>query len=148
MANFVYGNEHCWVNGSGVVEDCASDLLYFGTLVFGERWGGICCGVLCCCSVGRTCPFGGSMLWAGRGGVMKFFKSRCDVLWHGNVDVAVVVVPCEVQATVYRAVPVDADFVFRLEGVDEVMDVLFIGVFDTEIVNDEDELNVSCGMHP
>lgn len=93
MANFIECHEHCRINSSRIVEESSSDLLDFCFLVVVEGRGVISLRVLCCCTVRRAGPFGGGMLWARRWCVMEFFESRCNVLWHGYVDVMFAVVP-------------------------------------------------------
>ena len=77
---------------------------------------------------------------------MKSFECLCNVEWHGEHDCAIGVVPFEMNSKEDFAFPVDGDWVGFSEGVDEVLGIVLIGVFDTEIIDDETEYCVSCDV--
>ena len=58
-----------------------------------------------------------------------------NVAFHGNVDIAFVVVPVDVEAAVVLALPVFCDCVARLESVSKVKRIFGCNVFDTEVVD-------------
>lgn len=69
-----------------------------------------------------------------------------NVAGHGDVDVAEFVVPCEGEAAVEGACPINGDGVKELECVDEVLSMMFADVLDAEVVNDESEGDRAFGV--
>ena len=69
----------------------------------------------------------------GRGG--RIFQRAVNVAWHGDVDVAVSVVPVQGESAVERFGPVGGELVMLFEGVLEVQGVGFRKVFDAEVVD-------------
>ncbi len=63
-----------------------------------------------------------------------------DVFWHREVDVTLIIIPLEVDATVEVADAVLNNFVgFRPQGVVEVLESVFLDIFDSKVVNGEIE---------
>ena len=69
----------------------------------------------------------------GRGG--RIFSTRGHVAWHGDVDVAVGVVPVQGESAVDRYGPVGGELVVLFEGGHEVQGVGFRKLFDAEVVD-------------
>ena len=69
--------------------------------------------------------------------MLESLEGCVDVSRHGDVNVAIVVVPIECDAAEKGSVPVDGDcFVILLECRDKVLGVRFGNVLDSEIVDD------------
>ena len=66
-----------------------------------------------------------------------------DVSGHGEVTRAVVPVPIEVYTAYELGVPIDADFVVFLQGVNQVFGVFFADVTCEEVVDNEGEPNLT-----
>ena len=56
--------------------------------------------------------------------VFVILEVSVDVLFHRYINIASVVVPDEVENTVYFALPVDSNFVVSFDGVNEVLGVI------------------------
>ena len=65
------------------------------------------------------------VLWTLGDGVVEFFQREVNVAWHGDVDVAVGVVPVQGESAVDRSGPVGRDLVVLFEGGLEVQGVGF-----------------------
>ena len=58
-----------------------------------------------------------------------------DMAWQGNVDCAVLVVPCHRETTVFGAGPISSNFLLSEKYRHEVVGVLFSFVFDAKVIN-------------
>ena len=74
--------------------------------------------------------------------VFEFFEGLCNVSIHADAYGAFVVVPCEVHVDVLFDVPINFEWVFGTDTGNEVFNVLFVCIFDTEVVYHEGEGNV------
>jgi hypothetical protein len=88
--------------------------------------------------------------------MLKFFgdkmskSSEClfNVAGHGEVDFTFLVVPIECDAKIPSSVPVFFNFIVLLKCLDEVVEVSFVDVFNTEIVHDQCEADGSPVIFP
>ena len=79
--------------------------------------------------------------------VLKLFEHRIskagecsfNIAGHGEVDFMFLVVPVKCNAKIPSSFPVFFDFLVLLKCLDEVVDVSFVNVFNTEIVNGQCE---------
>ena len=71
--------------------------------------------------------------------MLVFVQRSVNIIFHGNIDVFLFVIPLEVHAAVRVACPVDGAFVVCLYGGDEVLCIVSTKVFDAEVVNAEGE---------
>jgi hypothetical protein len=62
--------------------------------------------------------------------------------------VALVVIPLDCEAAVQCAGPISGDFVQAGKGVDKVLGVCFVGVFDAKVVNHQGEFDVAAVVPP
>ena len=85
----------------------------------GRSWGGMCVR-----GIFRFC-------WEY---VLEFVEGFADVVWHGEGDCVVDVVPLQGDADVEFGFPIYSDFVFGLEGVQEVVGVLFGRVLYSKVI--------------
>jgi len=69
--------------------------------------------------------------------MLVFVQRSVNIIFHGNIDVFLFVIPVQVHSTIRVARPVDSAFVVFLYGGDEVLCVVSIKVFNTEIVDAE-----------
>ena len=67
--------------------------------------------------------------------VIEPFYEVGNVIGHGDIDILVVVMPLEVEATEVAASPVDGGDIFVLEGIEEVQSVCLCEVFDCKVIN-------------
>ncbi len=120
----------------------------------GGGWGG---------SGGRR---GGEGASVGRGGGARgrrgVGRMRGDVGWfvcelkegalyvvlHGDVNVALVVVPIECKSAVESAGPVNGEFIVCLECINEMLGVGLGEVFDSKVIDAEDESRAFCAVGP
>ena len=79
------------------------------------------------------------MAWARRGLVLKFVEGGGDIIGYGDVDVFVLagIFPVERQAQVFRACAIDCDCIELFEGMEEMIEVVGIGIFDPKVIDDE-----------
>ena len=80
--------------------------------------------------------------------MFKTCKESFNVSGHGDVDVALDVIPFECDATVECSVPILLEGIVCAEGVDEVVSMFFVIIFDSKIIDRESELNGSCDVLP
>ena len=71
-----------------------------------------------------------------------------DIAWHGDVDSAVDIVPCQSHAAVERFRPAEGNVVQGFDGVDKMVGVLNANVLDPKVVDDKGESDGTCGMSP
>ena len=77
----------------------------------------------------RIGPFVGGGLGAFWGVVFKLGEGMFNVAWHGDVDVAVGIVPVEGEPAVEGTRPVDGGFIVVIEGGYKVLCVDFGEIF-------------------
>jgi hypothetical protein len=80
--------------------------------------------------------------------VAELVEFVAHILGHGNVHIAFVVVPCQLDATVEASRPVGFDSVVLGEGVAEVVGIAIANVLDTKVVDDKGERGGLCRMLP
>jgi hypothetical protein len=142
-------HEHGEVDSAGVLEDAPDDALD----VFD----------VCIAEVGRrvgregTLGFAAKLLRLGsvwtmlrlwRGGMFVFLQLFDDVAWHGNVKGACVVIPFEAYAAVEVAVPIFGEFIFFVDALDKVVDILLTRIFHAKIVDNKCEGDGACCVLP
>ena len=76
--------------------------------------------------------------------LFEFFEGLCDVSIHADTYGAFGVVPFEVHPDVLFSFTINFKWVFGTDTGNEVMNVLFVRIFDTKVVDDKGEGNVSC----
>ena len=64
-------------------------------------------------------------------------ECRGNVVWHGEINGAIGVVPVECEAAVEAASPVGGDCVKVLKGFDEMPCVLVTDLFDAKVIDNE-----------
>ena len=139
-SNGADGGLHGAVNGASIVVEVAGEFLTefdlsgseltsgaggFGVLLFLAVYG---CGI----GVWRVLSLPG--WWMG-----KSCKGFGDILWHGEVDGAVLVIPIQMDATEDFAIAVDCYIIVFLETVDEVVGMDLANDFDAEVIDNEIE---------
>ena len=67
--------------------------------------------------------------------VMQCCQGVFNMCWHRDVNAVFVTIPFQFHATVWSTLPVFRDGAIFLESVDWAFSVLFVGVFDTKVVN-------------
>ena len=80
--------------------------------------------------------------------MLKSLEGSLDVALHGDISIALVVVPVKVHPTVEVADPIDSGCVVGLDGFDEIVGVGFIEVLDAEVVDAESEGGRAGDMSP
>jgi hypothetical protein len=85
---------------------------------------------------------------AGGWQVAETVECLLDVPWHGDIDCYVIIIPCQVQATIDFRIPVYGDCVMCFQGLEKMFGVIGIGVFYSKIVDDEAEGDGSRCMAP
>ncbi len=133
----------------GVVEDAPDDALdMFDVCVAeaGRRVGGE--GTLgFTAKLFRLGSFG-TMLRLWRGGMFVFLQLFDDVGRHGNVEGACIIIPFEAYATVEVTVLIFSEFIFFVDALDKVVDILLTRMFHAKIVNDKCEEDGACRVLP
>ena len=71
--------------------------------------------------------------------ILEFYQGCLEVCGHGDVTCVCCVVPVNSESAKEGICPVDGDCVEFLEGLDEVVVVLFSDVLDAKVVYDEGE---------
>jgi hypothetical protein len=87
-------------------------------------------------------------LGLGRGSVAVLGEHILDVAVHGETARALGVVPREVDAGVFLALPVFRDCVVLLKDGTEVQSVAFSDVFDAKVIDDEGECDGAPPVTP
>lgn len=92
--NFIEGNKHSGVNGTGVIQEGAGDGLHTGGTFFVKEGGSAGqLGKLYFGAVRRGSPLVRRMLRAGWWGMVEAVEGFGDIAGHGYVDVFFIVVP-------------------------------------------------------
>ena len=79
------------------------------------------------------------MLWEFGHRMLEFVQGCLEIFWNGNFAGAFGIVPVDVESAEEGTGPVNGDGVEFLEGLDEVVGVLFADVLDPKVINDEGE---------
>ena len=58
-----------------------------------------------------------------------------NVFWHGNFKIMLFVIPIQCDTTVESAGPVSGTGVVFVDGVDEMVSILFSDILHTKVVN-------------
>ena len=69
--------------------------------------------------------------------MLEFVKGCLEIFWHGYVAGACGMVPVNCESVEEVTGPVDGDGVEFLEGLDEVVSVIFADVLDPKVIYDE-----------
>ena len=80
--------------------------------------------------------------------MFKTCKESFNVSGHGDVDVALGVIPFQCDAAVKCSVPILLEGIVCAECVDEMVGMFFFIIFDSKIIDREGELNWSCDVLP
>ena len=78
----------------------------------------------------------------------EFGKCFGDILWHRYVHIPVVVVPSKGKSKVTGTGEVFGEDVFRFKGLKEVIQISFVVVLDSEIVDRECECGAELVVFP
>ena len=84
--------------------------------------------------------------WACGERMVEAFETFENVTRERALNGAIVVVPFEMETAKDFAVPIGCEVIMRLEGGDEVLNIRFVGVFDTEVVNYQTESDRAGGV--
>ena len=144
------GHEDGKVDGSSIIKDAANDPLDLFYFLLGE-WGGRVRFVW-------TLGFTTILFWLGEirtmlgfcgGDVLVKLKLLEDKAGHQYVEGLCDVIPGELYAAVKIAVPILAQFfVFSLYCRDQMLNIFFSFIFDSEIIDNEGERNGTGSMFP
>ena len=88
------------------------------------------------------------MLWAFRRRMLEFVKDCLEIFLHGDVAGACGIVPVNGESAEKGTGPVDGDGVEFLEGLGEVVGVIFADVLDSKVINNEGENDGLGGVLP
>ena len=103
-------------------------------------------GVLYFLSVVWSVHFGGAVVRLFWDLVFEFFEGLVNVAIHADVYGAFVIILFEVHSDVLFGFPVNFEQVFCTDTGYEMINVLFVRIFDTEVVDHEGEGNFPCVM--
>ena len=78
--------------------------------------------------------------------MFEFFEGLFNEPLHVNSDGAFCVVPFEVYTYVLFGFPINFEQVFGTDTADEMINILFVCVFDTKVVDHESEGDFPCFM--
>jgi hypothetical protein len=137
----IEGDEHGGVDSTGVVEERADNLL--DAFDVGGREKGLivrCRGILNAGNAGTVDgpgPLVRCVLAARGWRMLEFVECRGNVVWHGEINGVIGVVPVECEAAVEAASLVGGDCVKVLQGFDEMPCVLVTDVFYAKVIDDE-----------
>ena len=105
-------------------------------MLFTEGWRLVCCFIILifcailCLDV-RVWP----ILRLTRVFVTEYSEGLCHIPQHQQVNLAVVIVPINIQTEVFFALPIDQYFVVLSENCQEVLCVLFSDIFYAKIID-------------
>ena len=75
------------------------------------------------------------MLWVCGGFVFETLEEFWNVFWHGNVKITLFVIPIQCDTTVESDDPFFRTGVVFVDGVDEMVSILFSDILYAKIVN-------------
>jgi hypothetical protein len=117
---FIESREDTRVAGSAIIEESTADWLDPEGAVLVEKrglgkWGRV---LWLAWAVDGFDPLVQRMLFLGWWGMVEFFEVLINVIGHGDIDIAFVVVPIEGKAAVKGAGPVDGELIVGFDCVD------------------------------
>ena len=68
------------------------------------------------------------------GGMVIFGKVVQYIIWHCNINIFLIVIPCQIDAAVDTACPVCFDGAVAAECIEEMISMLLSNVFDSKII--------------
>ena len=71
--------------------------------------------------------------------MLEFVKGCLDIFWHEDATGMCGIVPVNGESAEEGTGPVDGDCLEFLEGLDEVVGVIFANVLEPKVINDEGE---------
>ena len=96
-------------------------------------------GVLYCLSIVRSFHLGGAVVRLFWNVVFEFAEGLFNVSIHADAYSAFIVIPFEVHPDVLFGFQIDFEWVCCTDTGCEVINVLFVCIFDTEVVDHEGE---------
>ena len=60
-----------------------------------------------------------------------------DIIWHGEIDMLILVIPFEVDSAECCSLPIDGNIIMFLESGDEVFSSVSADVLDAKIIYDQ-----------
>lgn len=92
-------------------------------------------------AVADRCIRMGRVFWFSGKFVSENLSRFGDVVWHGEINGAIGVVPLEMGSKEYYSLPVGCTYVLFGEVIDEVLSVCPVGLFDAKVIDDEAEID-------
>ena len=111
--------------------------------------GGLRCGRLLCIeflSVVGLIHLGWAVVFLFLGVVFEFLEGLFNVPLHADSDGALCVIPFEMHSYVLFGFSINFERVFGTDTGDDMINILFVCVFDTEVVDHESEGDVPYFM--
>ena len=68
--------------------------------------------------------------------VDEFQENGGDVAGHGDIHVPKIVVPGDCEPELLVSYPIDGDGLYILKGLDEMLCILLVCEFETEVIDD------------
>jgi len=87
-------------------------------------------------------------LGLGWSSVVVLDEHISDVAFNGETACAFGVIPCKVDADVFLACPVFCDGIVMLENSLEVLGVVFANIFNTKVIDNEEECDGASLVSP
>jgi len=135
VGDFVEGGDDRGITTAGIVKELATNLLDPVCTLLVQGWrggGGDKLGFL---TIDGDCPGMRGILRFGGSRVLESAESLGDVTRHREVDVALVIVPVELETKVLGAGPILGELIFGGKGGKEVIGIVFAEIFDAKVVN-------------
>ena len=78
----------------------------------------------------------------------EFFQGSVHIPRHGDINIALVVVPIKGEAAVESSGPINCEVVVGLDGLDKIHGIRLGEVFDAKIVDAKDKRGAFCAVTP
>ena len=99
-------------------------------------------------SIGWFCPGVWGVFWAFGRRMLEFVQGCLEIFWHGYVAGACGIVPVYGESAEEETGPVNGYGVEFLEGLDEVVGLLFAYVLHPKVINNKGENDELGGVLP
>jgi hypothetical protein len=136
------------VYAAGIVREQTRDLLNAVDTSFVKKRGEVGGGELYLLTVGWRSPEMRRMLGFGGGSMFQLLESFGDIIRHLNIDKPFVVMPIESEAKVAGISPVFGDGVPQGKGIEEVIGIGDVEIFDAKIINCKGEGQRTSSVSP
>ena len=148
VGDFVESGDDCGITAAGIIKELATNLLDPVCTFLVQGWQGGGGNELGFLTVDGDSPEMRGILRLRGSRVLESAECLGDITRHGEVDIAVVVVPVKLETKVLGAGPILGEIIFGGEGGEEMISICFAEIFYAEVIDSQSESGTSSAMTP